>query len=153
MPLSAVVGRKDLMDSIHPFGIGGTYGANPVSCRAALAVLEIFEEENLLEKAQTLGRKVKSRLENFKEKYEIIGDVRGLGPMLAMEMVKDRERKDPAPDQAKELVKFCVDRGLLILVCGNLSNVVRILMPLVITDEQVERGLSIMEDGLIALFN
>jgi len=153
MPLSAVVGRKDLMDSIHPFGIGGTYGANPVSCRAALAVLEIFEEENLLEKAQTLGRKVKSRLENFKEKYEIIGDVRGLGPMLAMEMVKDRERKDPAPDQAKELAKFCVDRGLLILVCGNLSNVIRILMPLVITDEQLDKGLAIMEEGLSALFS
>jgi len=153
MPLSAVVGRKNLMDSIHPFGIGGTYGANPVSCRAALAVIEIFEEENLLEKAEALGRKVRSRLDTFKEKYEIVGDVRGLGPMLAMEMVKDRERKDPAPDQAKELAKFCVDRGLLILVCGNLSNVVRILMPLVITDEQLDKGLAIMEEGLSALFS
>jgi 4-aminobutyrate aminotransferase/(S)-3-amino-2-methylpropionate transaminase len=152
MPLSAVVGRKDLMDSIHPFGIGGTYGANPVSCRAALAVLEIFEEENLLERAEALGRKVRSRLASFRDKYEIIGDVRGLGPMLAMELVKDRERKDPAPDQAKELAKFCVDRGLLILVCGNLSNVVRILMPLVITDEQLEKGLLIMEEGLSSLF-
>jgi 4-aminobutyrate aminotransferase/(S)-3-amino-2-methylpropionate transaminase len=92
-------------------------------------------------------------LENFKEKYEIIGDVRGLGPMLAMEMVKDRERKDPAPDQAKELAKFCVDRGLLILVCGNLSNVIRILMPLVITDEQLDKGLAIMEEGLSTLFS
>ncbi len=151
MPLSGVVGRKDLMDSVHPFGIGGTYGANPVSIRAALAVLEIFEEENLLERAEALGRKVKSRLDAFKKKYEIIGDVRGLGPMLAMELVKDRERKDPAPDQAKELAKFCVDRGLLILVCGNLSNVVRLLMPLVITDDQMETGLTIMEEGLTAL--
>jgi 4-aminobutyrate aminotransferase / (S)-3-amino-2-methylpropionate transaminase / 5-aminovalerate transaminase len=152
MPLSGVVGRKDLMDTVHPFGIGGTYGANPVSCRAALAVLEIFEEENLLERAEVLGRKVKSRLDDFKEKYEIIGDVRGLGPMLGMELVKDRARKDPAPEQAKDLAKFCVDRGLLILVCGNLSNVVRILMPLVITDEQLETGLSILEEGLATLF-
>ncbi|MBN2032550.1 MAG: 4-aminobutyrate--2-oxoglutarate transaminase [Deltaproteobacteria bacterium] len=151
MPLSGVVGRKELMDSIHPFGIGGTYGGNPVSCRAALAVLEIFEEENLLERAEALGRKVKSRLDAFKEKYEIVGDVRGLGPMLAMELVKDRERKDPAPDQAKEVAKFCVERGLLILVCGNLSNVVRILMPLVITDDQLETGLSILEEGLASL--
>jgi 4-aminobutyrate aminotransferase / (S)-3-amino-2-methylpropionate transaminase / 5-aminovalerate transaminase len=152
MPLSAVVGRKGLMDSVHPFGIGGTYGANPVSCRAALAVLEIFEEENLLHRAEVLGRKVKSRLDGFKEKYETIGDVRGLGPMLAMELVKDRERKDPAPDQARELARFCVDRGLLILVCGSLSNVVRILMPLVIEDDQLEKGLTILEEGLAALF-
>jgi 4-aminobutyrate aminotransferase / (S)-3-amino-2-methylpropionate transaminase / 5-aminovalerate transaminase len=151
MPLSGVVGRKDLMDSVHPFGIGGTYGANPVSCSAALAVLEIFEEENLLERAEVLGRKVKSRLDTFKEKYEIIGDVRGLGPMLGMELVKERERKEPAPDQAKELAKFCADRGLLILVCGNLSNVVRLLMPLVITDDQLERGLTILEEGLASL--
>lgn len=151
MPLSAVVGRKDLMDKIHPFGIGGTYGANPVSCRAALAVLDIFEEENLLQKAETLGRKVRSRLDSFKEKYEIIGDVRGLGPMLAMELVKDRETKDPAAEQAKALAKFCADRGLLILVCGNLSNVVRILMPLVITDDQLEKGLTILEEGLASL--
>lgn len=148
MPLSGVVGRKDLMDAIHPFGIGGTYGANPVACSAGLAVLEIFEEENLLARGEALGRKVRARLDGFKKKHEIIGDVRGLGPMLGMELVKDRERKDPAPDQAKELAKFCLDRGLLILVCGNLSNVVRLLMPLVITDDQLERGLAIMEEGL-----
>lgn len=77
----------------------------------------------------------------------------GWGPMLGMELVKDRERKDPAPDQAKELAKFCVERGLLILVCGNLGNVVRILMPFVITDDQLEKGLTIMEEGLAALSN
>jgi 4-aminobutyrate aminotransferase / (S)-3-amino-2-methylpropionate transaminase / 5-aminovalerate transaminase len=148
MPLSAVVGRKELMESIHPFGIGGTYGANPVSCRAALAVFEILEEENLLHRAEVLGRKVKSRLDDFKEKYEIVGDVRGLGPILGMELVKDREHKDPAPDQAKELARFCVERGLLILVCGNLNNVVRMLMPLVIEDGQLEKGLMILEEGL-----
>jgi 4-aminobutyrate aminotransferase / (S)-3-amino-2-methylpropionate transaminase / 5-aminovalerate transaminase len=151
MPLAAVVGRKDLMEKIHTSGVGGTYGGNPVSCRAAQAVLEIFEEEDLLGKAVALGDKVRSRFEDWKECFEIIGEVRGLGPMLGLELVTDRERKTPAADQAKALVKFCADRRLIILVCGNLGNVVRILMPLVITDDQLERGLSIMEEGLASL--
>lgn len=148
MPLSGVVGRKDLMDKVHPSGLGGTYGANPVACRAAHAVLEIFEEENLLDKAVALGTKVRARFESWKQQYEIIGDVRGLGPMLAMELVTDREKKTPAVDQAKAFAKFCADRRLILLVCGNLSNVVRVLMPLVITQDQLEKGLSIMEEGL-----
>lgn len=151
MPLSAVIGRKDLMEKIHPSGMGGTYGGNPVACRAAQAVLEIFEEEDLLGKSVALGEKVRARFETWKERYEIIGDVRGLGPMLGMELVTDRERKTPAADQAKALTKFCIDRRLVILVCGNLGNVVRILMPLVITDDQLERGLAIMEEGLASL--
>ena len=137
MPLSAVVGRKDLMERIHPSGMGGTFGANPVACSAALAVLGIFEEEDLLRKAVSLGEKVRARFESWKEQYEIIGDVRGLGPMLGMELVTDREKKTPAADQAKALVNFCSERRLIILACGNLGNVVRILMPLVITDEQL----------------
>jgi len=151
MPLSAVVGRKDLMDSVHPGGIGGTYGGNPVSCSAALAVMEIFESENLLEKAQRLGIKLRSRLDQFKEKYELVGDVRGIGPMLAMELVKDRKTKTPAADDAKALLKYCFDRGLIVLACGGYGNVIRLLMPLVIEDDQLEKGLSILEEGLSAL--
>jgi 4-aminobutyrate aminotransferase/(S)-3-amino-2-methylpropionate transaminase len=151
MPLSAVVGRKDLMEKIHPSGVGGTYGGNPVSCRAAQAVLEIFEEEDLLGKAVALGDKVRSRFEDWKNRFEIIGEVRGLGPMLGLELVTDRERKTPAADQAKAFAKFCAERRLIILVCGNLGNVIRILMPLVITDDQLERGLSIMEEGIASL--
>ena len=151
MPLSAVVGRKDLMDSVHPGGIGGTYGGNPVSCSAALAVMEIFESENLLEKAQRLGTKLRSRLDQFKEKYELVGDVRGIGPMLAMELVKDRKTKTPATDDAKALLKYCFDRGLIVLACGGYGNVIRLLMPLVIEDDQLEKGLSILEEGLNAL--
>jgi len=148
MPLSAVVGRKDLMDKVHTGGLGGTYGANPVSCRAALAVLEIFEEENLLDKAKALGEKLEKKLRAWKERYEIIGDVRGLGPMRAMELVKDRRSKAPAADEAKNLVKFCAARGLILLSCGTLGNVIRLLMPLVITDAQLEKGLSILEEGI-----
>ena len=151
MPLSAVVGRKEMMDAPHVGGLGGTYGGNPVCCQAALAVLDVFEEENLLTKAEALGEKLRERFDAFQQEFQIIGDVRGKGPMLAMELVKDRETKEPAADEAKALVKFCYEKGLILLSCGNFSNVIRTLMPLVITDEQLERGLAIIEDGLASL--
>jgi 4-aminobutyrate aminotransferase/(S)-3-amino-2-methylpropionate transaminase len=111
----------------------------------------VFEEENLLEKSRRLGKKLRQRFEAWHKEIEIVGDVRGLGPMLALELVKDRERRTPAGDEAKALVKYCYEKGLVLLSCGNFSNVIRTLMPLVITEEQLERGLSIMEDGLTAL--
>lgn len=151
MPLSAVVGRKEMMEVVHPFGLGGTYGGNPVACRAGLAVMEIFEEENLLQAAETLGKKLKKRFESFQKEYELIGEVRGMGPMMALELVKDRKSKEPATDEAKALVKFCYDKGLIILSCGNFGNVIRTLMPLIITDELLDRGLAIMEEGLTSL--
>jgi len=151
MPLSAVVGRKEMMEVVHPFGLGGTYGGNPVACRAGLAVMEIFEEENLLQAAETLGKKLKKRFDAFQKEFELIGEVRGMGPMLALELVKDRETKEPATDEAKALVKFCYDKGLIILSCGNFGNVIRTLIPLVITDVLLERGLAIIEEGLTSL--
>lgn len=151
MPLSSVVGRREMMDSPQAGGLGGTYGGNPVCCQAALAVLEIFEEENLVQKSEALGRKLKARFDEFGKKFEIVGDVRGKGPMLALELVRDRVTKKPAADEAKALVKFCYEKGLVILSCGNFGNVIRTLMPLVITDEQLERGLAIMEEGLSGL--
>ena len=151
MPLSAVVGKKEMLDAPHVGGLGGTYSGNPVCCRAALAVLDVIEEENLLEKAEALGKKLRERFNALQQQFEIIGDVRGKGPMLALELVKDRETKEPAADEAKALVKFCYENGLILLSCGNFSNVIRTLMPLVITDEQLERGLAIMEEGLVAL--
>lgn len=151
MPLSALVGRKELMDAPQVGGLGGTYGGNPVCCRAALAVLEVFQEEKLLEKAESLGRKLRDRFTQWQKEYAIIGDVRGMGPMLGLELVRDRVTKEPAADEAKALVKFCYERGLILLSCGNFSNVIRTLMPLVITDEQLERGLSIMEEGISVL--
>ena len=151
MPLSAVIGRAEMMNAPQVGGLGGTYGGNPVCCRAALAVLEIFEEERLLDRAHALGEKLRQRFEAMQKRLEIIGDVRGLGPMLALELVKDRETKEPAADVAKALVKFCYEKGLVVLSCGNFSNVIRTLMPLVITDEQLERGLAILEEGLTVL--
>jgi len=148
MPLSAVVGRKEIMDSVHPSGVGGTYGANPVACQAAIAVMEVFEEEALLARAQKLGEKMRSRMESWKLEYEIVGDVRGLGPMRAVELVRDRETKEPATEEAVALANHCLEKGLVILVCGTLGNVIRFLPPLVITDEQLDKGMAILEEGL-----
>ncbi|SDP51667.1 4-aminobutyrate--2-oxoglutarate transaminase [Desulforhopalus singaporensis] len=151
MPISAVVGKKEIMDSVHPFGIGGTYSANPMACEAALAVFDVFESENLLEKAKKLGEQLHSTLKSFQEKHAIIGDVRGLGPMIAMELVSDRDAKTPAPEKAKQLVQFALQRNLILLSCGTHGNVIRFLMPLVITDEQLAKGLEIIDNGLTAI--
>jgi 4-aminobutyrate aminotransferase/(S)-3-amino-2-methylpropionate transaminase len=151
MPLSAVVGEKKLMAAVHASGVGGTYSANPVCCAAAMAVLNIFEEERLLERAVRLGQKIRERFESWKKTYALIGDVRGLGPMQALELVKDRNTKEPAAEEAKALVKKCAEKGLIILACGSLGNVIRILMPLVITDEQLDKGMTILEESIAAL--
>lgn len=151
MPISAVIGKKEIMDSVHPFGIGGTYSANPMGCEAALAVLDIVESEDLIGKAKILGEKLHSTLKSFEEKHTLIGNVRGVGPMIAMELVSDREAKTPAPDKAKELAEFCIKRNLIILTCGTYGNVIRFLMPLVITDEQLAKGMEIIDDGLTAI--
>ncbi|MGD0584942.1 MAG: 4-aminobutyrate--2-oxoglutarate transaminase [Oryzomonas sp.] len=148
MPLSAITGRAEIMNLPHPGGLGGTYGGNPISCRAALAVLEIFLEDGLLGQAEELGAKLRCRLVEMQERYEIIGDVRGKGPMLAIELVRDRVSKEPAGDAAQKLTKLCYEKGLVILSCGAHHNVVRFLMPLVITDEQLERGLSILDESI-----
>ncbi|WP_373498363.1 4-aminobutyrate--2-oxoglutarate transaminase [Desulfococcus sp.] len=151
MPLSAVVGRKEIMDSVHASGIGGTYGGNPLACEAALAVFDIFETEGLLTKAKALGEILRTRLNAFKESCALVGDVRGLGPMMAMELVKDREKKTPAADEAKALTRFCLDRGLVLLSCGIYGNVIRFLMPLVISDADLNTGLDIVGEGLEAV--
>jgi len=111
-------------------------------------VLDVFAEENLLARAEQLGHKVRRRLESFQQRYEIIGEVRGLGPMLALELVADRDTRQPAAEAAKAVVKFCYRQGLILIACGTHGNVIRTLMPLVITDEQLERGLTILEEGL-----
>jgi 4-aminobutyrate aminotransferase/(S)-3-amino-2-methylpropionate transaminase len=151
MPLGAVVGKKEIMDSVHPGGLGGTYGGNPVACAAALAVFDVIETEDLLDRARRLGEKLRRRLDEMHGRFQCIGEVRGLGPMLALELVKDRETKEPAPDAAKRLTDYCFDRGLVLLSCGTFGNVIRLLMPLVIEDELLDRGLEILEDGLRTL--
>ncbi len=147
MPIAAVVGRKEVMDSVHPWGLGGTYGSNPVASAAALAVLEVFAEEDMLGKSKALGKKLFERFETFRKKYPVVGEVRGLGAMLGLALVKGANR-EPAADEAKKLAAFCLERGLIILTCGTYSNVIRVLVPFVVTDEQLEKGLAILEQGL-----
>ena len=153
MPLSAVIGREELMNKPHVGGLGGTFSGNPVSCRAALAVLEILFKDNLLHRAEELGKIILPRFQAFQNRFEIIGEVRGLGPMLALELVRDRETKEPATEETKELVSRCYAKGLALISCGSFGNVIRTLMPLVITDEQLERGLAILEECLSSISN
>jgi len=147
MPIAAVVGRAEILDSVHPWGLGGTYGANPVACAAALAVLEVFEKEDMLGKARRLGEKLGARFEAWRRRYPIIGEIRGLGAMLGFTLVRG-EARTPAAEEAKRLASFCLERGLILLVCGTYSNVIRVLAPFVITDAELEQGLSILEAGL-----
>jgi 4-aminobutyrate aminotransferase/(S)-3-amino-2-methylpropionate transaminase len=148
MPLSVVIGREEMINKPHVGGLGGTYAGNPIACRAGLAVMEILLDDGLLQQAEELGKTVLDRFQSFQEKYEIIGEVRGKGPMLGMELVRDRESKEPAPQEAKKLCQICYEKGLILLSCGNSGNVIRTLMPFVITDEQLERGLTILEESL-----
>jgi len=150
-PLSAVTGKAELMDHPQVGGLGGTYAGNPVACRAALAVLDQFEKKNLLTRGEQIGKKVLEKFLEFKEIYSVIGDVRGLGAMVGMELVTDRKTKEPATTLTKQLVAICRDKGLLMISAGTHSNIIRPLMPLVITDEQLERGLSIIEESLSEL--
>lgn len=151
MPISAVTGRAEIMDAPIEGGIGGTFGGNPVAVASALAVLGLMEDGSFLSRAQQLGRSVLEILQGWRVKYPVVGDVRGLGPMLALELVKDRVTKDPFADGAKALVKFCYERGVVIMTAGSYGNCVRLLFPLVITDEQLGEALAVLEDGLKSL--
>jgi 4-aminobutyrate aminotransferase/(S)-3-amino-2-methylpropionate transaminase len=150
LPLAAVTGRAEVMDAPMVGGLGGTYGGNPLACQAALKVLEAMEGR-LLERARGLGERLAARLAEMQERHRIIGEVRGLGPMMALELVADRESREPAAAQAKELVARCREQGLLILACGNYGNVIRTLMPLAISDQEAEEGLGILDRALDGL--
>ena len=147
LPLSAVVARDELMKDVYPGSLGGTYGGNPIACATALKVLEIIERENIVEQAATLGKKLQKRLDEFYDRYEVIGDVRGKGPMLAMELVKDRKTKEPNPEAASKVMKTCLGAGLLTLKAGLYGNCIRLHPPLTIDDELLEKGLAIMEEA------
>ena len=151
LPLAALTGRAEMMDASHVGGLGGTYGGNPVSCRAALAVLDFITEVDLCRRAVRIGELVRERFLKLQERFSLIGDVRGLGAMMGLELVLDRKTKQPATDPAKALVKYAYENGLVLLNCGKFSNVIRTLMPLVITDDQLEEGLTIIERGLEAI--
>ena len=150
LPLSGVTGRAELMDHPQPGGLGGTFGGNPLACRGALAVIDYIESHGLLRRAMEIGDHVKSEFTRMREAFPVIGDVRGLGAMVGMELVTDRSSKEPATEFTKQLIARCREGGLLMISAGTHSNVVRTLMPLTITDEELERGLSVIESSLRA---
>ena len=148
MPIAAVTGRVDVMDSVHVGGLGGTYGGNPVACAAALATIAEMERLNLSARAQAIGEKLRGRALEWHKKHPMIGDVRGLGAMVAIEFVTDRQTKEPAKEFTMNLVKRCVENGVILIYAGTHSNVLRYLVPLVITDEQLDEGLDVIEKQL-----
>jgi 4-aminobutyrate aminotransferase/(S)-3-amino-2-methylpropionate transaminase len=148
LPLSAVVAKDELMKDIYPGSLGGTYGGNPIACATGLKVLEIIEREKVVEKSAEMGKKLRKRLNEFYDKYEKIGDVRGLGPMLAMEFVKDRKTKAPDPDTSNKIMKTCLQSGLMTLKAGLYNNAIRLHPPLTIKEEYLEKGLEILEAAI-----
>ncbi|HEY3051116.1 MAG TPA: aspartate aminotransferase family protein [Gaiellaceae bacterium] len=149
LPLAAVTGRAEVMDAPEPGGLGGTFGGNPVACAAALAVLDEVASESFRSRSIELGTHIRTRLDEIAERLDQVGDVRGTGPMLALELVTDRETKEPAPDLAKGTTETARERGLILLSCGTYGNVIRVLVPLVISDDDLDRGLEILEESLV----
>ena len=147
-PLAAVVGKAEIIDAVSPGGVGGTYGGNPIACAASLAVMDVIEEENLAARAIAQGELLQRRLRALAKRFPCIGDVRGLGAMVAMELFHDTGRKQPAADITKSLVAKAAENGLLLLSCGHNGNVIRILAPLTASDAILNEGLDIIEDSL-----
>jgi 4-aminobutyrate aminotransferase / (S)-3-amino-2-methylpropionate transaminase / 5-aminovalerate transaminase len=150
LPLSGVLGKAEIMDAPGDSAIGGTYVGNPVAQAAALAVLDVFEEEGLNDRAAAIGETIRSRMLHWQERWEVIGDVRGLGAMLAIELVHDRASKSPAPELATAVVEAAAERGLLLLKSGIYSNCIRVLVPLVIPDAELDEALDVWEQALDA---
>jgi 4-aminobutyrate aminotransferase/(S)-3-amino-2-methylpropionate transaminase len=151
MPIGGVIGRADIMDAPPPGTLGGTYSGNPVACAAALAVLDIYEREDLAARSQAIGQTVMERFHKLQERYAMIGEIRGLGGMVAMELVKDRATKEPDAPTTSAILIAAHQRGLLLLKAGMYDNVIRVLVPLNITDEQLQKALNILETAFSAV--
>ena len=150
-PISAVIGRADVMDAPAPGGLGGTYAGSPISCAAALAVLRVFDDEKLLQRSRDVGRRLTAGLQSLAGRHAAIGDVRGLGAMVAIELFKAGDTHQPDADLAKAIVAEAAKRGLILLSCGVYGNVIRILVPLTASDALLDEGMTILGDTLAAL--
>src|SRR6202451_620957 len=148
MPLAAVTGRAEIMDAPGVGGLGGTYGGNTLACGAALAAIAILERENLSARAEQLGARFESRAKEWKKRWPLIGDVRGLGAMRALELVRSTDQREPAKEEAEQVLRHCRERGLILLSAGTYGNVLRVLVPLVVTTEQFDEGLNVLKASL-----
>jgi 4-aminobutyrate aminotransferase/(S)-3-amino-2-methylpropionate transaminase len=151
LPLAAVTGRAEIMDHPGPGSLGGTFGGNPLACEAALAVIDAMEREKLPDRAARLGERFASRARDWQKRWPIVGDVRGLGGMQAVELVRSKETRAPAAEETKQIARHCYEHGLIVLSTGSYSNVIRLLMPLVIPDDQFDEGLGVLEAAFEAV--
>jgi 4-aminobutyrate aminotransferase/(S)-3-amino-2-methylpropionate transaminase len=148
MPIAAVTGRAEIMDAPGPGSLGGTYCGHPASCAAALAAIETIEKDGLLARSTAIGEHFEKRARGWQKKWPLVGDVRGLGGMCAMELVRNAETREPADAETKEIAKYCYEHGLILITAGTFNNVIRILVPLVVMDEQFNEGLDVLEAAL-----
>jgi len=151
LPLAGVTGKADIMDHTGPGSLGGTFGGNPLACEAALATIDTIEQENLCGRAMILGERFRNRCNTWRKRFPMIGDVRGVGAMQAFELVRDLETRAPASEETNQLIRHCYEHGLILVGAGTYGNVIRMLAPLVISDEQFEEGLDVIEGGLAAV--
>ena len=153
LPLSGVIGKAEIMDAPPDSAIGGTYVGNPVAQAAALAVLDVFEDESLVERASAIGDVIRTRMLAWQERWPEIGDVRGLGAMLAIELVRDPATKEPAADKASAVIEEAFRNGLLLIKSGTDGNCIRVLTPLVVTDAELDEALGVWEDALATVLS
>ena len=153
LPLSGVLGKAEIMDAAHDGAVGGTYVGNPVALAAALAVLDVIDEEDLCDRASAIGETIRARMLTWQDRFPAIGDVRGLGAMLAIDLVRDRATKEPAPELAQHVIDAATQRGLLLLKAGVHSNCIRVLCPLVIPDAELDEALTVWEDSLATVLD
>jgi 4-aminobutyrate aminotransferase/(S)-3-amino-2-methylpropionate transaminase len=151
LPLAAVTGRAEIMDTTGPGTLGGTFGGNPAACEAALAVLDMMESENLSARANHLGELFRTRAADWQKRWELVGEVRGLGAMQALELVRSRATREPADEETKQVSQYCYEHGLITITAGSYGNVIRVLVPLVITDAQMNEALDVLESALAAV--
>ena len=152
LPLAAITGRAEIMDAPGPGGLGGTFAGNPAACEAALAVLDMFEQQDLNARANELGEHFQKRAREWQKRWPMIGEVRGLGAMQALELVQSRDKREPAAEETKQITQYCYEHGVITISAGTYGNVIRLLMPLVITESQMDEGLDVLEGGLRAVY-
>jgi 4-aminobutyrate aminotransferase/(S)-3-amino-2-methylpropionate transaminase len=151
LPLSAVVGKAAVMDAAGPGGLGGTYAGNPLACAAALETIAVYERENVAARAEAIGARVRSRMVKLQEKSPLVGDVRGLGAMQAVELVRDRTTREPADTETAAVVARARERGVLLISAGTYGNVIRFLFPLTIADAELDEGLEVVCSAIESL--